>query len=103
MIDTAHRLHGYKRAALASLDRLLDEKPEELDAGLIAAVGCVVQLRDDLIACARRGDGGPQVREELRQANTMISLLVGTHYPLVGVQWERLKTARDTLAQFIGD
>ncbi|MBV8936945.1 MAG: hypothetical protein JO095_14220 [Alphaproteobacteria bacterium] len=85
------------RAALAALDRALEDRPDKIYDDLAAAVRCLVQLRSELTA-KRREDapGGP-----LERCNAILSMVVGGEYPLAGIRRERLQKARDELASLL--
>jgi hypothetical protein len=82
-----------QRAAIAALDRALDDRPDKIYEDLAAAVRCLVQLRADLTAGWR--DGGHSDR--LDRCNAILSMLIGSEYPLAGMRRERIQNARDEL------
>jgi hypothetical protein len=84
--------------ALHALDRVLEDRSHDLDSVLIRTTQCLVRYRDALIARLREGPDAA-ASDELRYVNAALSLLFGTHYPLVGIQWERLKKAREALSE----
>lgn len=87
--------------ALGAIDRVLEEQPDSVEQGLISAVQCLVRLRDATIADLRANadDAHPEAGRRLRDVNAALSLFIGAHYPLVGIQWDRLRKARDALAE----
>jgi hypothetical protein len=89
--------------ALRALDDLLQGRSESLDATLIAANRCLVRYRDALIERLRTHPGDAHLRNELQQANATVSLVFGTHYPLVGIQWDRLKKTRQAMAELMAE
>ena len=86
-----------RTGALQAIERLLDERPETIDAALIAATRCLVRYRDEMIRRLRANPANVHASRELTQANGALSLIFGTHYPVIGLQWERLKKVRDAL------
>lgn len=88
-------------AALAGLDRALDERPEKIYDDLAQAVRCLVRLRDELIA-ARRRDGRTAGDDRLERLNAVLSVVSGGEYPLQGVRRERIEQAREELARLLG-
>lgn len=87
--------------ALRAIERLLDERPETIDAALIAATRCLVRYRGEMIGRLRENAADVHASRELTQANGALSLIFGTHYPVSGLQWERLKKVRDALKELI--
>jgi hypothetical protein len=80
-------------AAMAALDRALDDRPDKIYNDLAEAVCCLVQLRAELAAQWR--DGAP--RDRLDHCNAILSMVVGGEYPLAGVRRDRVQQARDEL------
>jgi hypothetical protein len=83
------------RAAVAALDRALDDRPDKVYNDLAAAVCCLVQLRDELIARVREGGSA----DYLRRCNAILSMVIGGEYPLAGIRRDRVRKARDHLAE----
>jgi hypothetical protein len=83
------------RTALHALDRALEDRPDRVYDDMVAAVRCLVRLRDALVNERRAGKGTPEHEERLRRVNAVLSMVVGGEYPLVGVRKERIKKARD--------
>ena len=88
--------------ALEAIEHLLDQRPETIDAALIATTRCLVRYRDEMIRRLRENAADDHASRELTQANGALSLVFGTHYPVLGIQWERLKKVRDALAELSG-
>ena len=88
--------HNDAEIALAALDKALSDRPKAVYNDLIAAVRCLVALRDRLIAEYRSGD--PDAGKRLQRMNAVFSLVVAAEYPLEGVRRERIETARRELA-----
>jgi hypothetical protein len=84
--------------ALHAIDRVLAEQPDSIEQALVPAIRCMVRLRDETIAAIRATDAEAEARKRLHDINAALSLLVGAHYPLVGIQWDRLRKARNALA-----
>jgi hypothetical protein len=100
-------------AALAALDRALDDRPDKIYDDLSQAMRVLVRLRNQLIA-ERRSSGqragptprggaarGPQTDDRLERVNAILSVVSGGEYPLQGVRRERIEQARDALAQLL--
>ena len=86
-------------AAVAALDKVVEERPSEEHEYLVEAVRCVTRLRDRLIAERRAGDTSQNLRDRLDHTNAVLSVIVGGQYPLVGVRRERVQHARDLLKE----
>jgi len=82
-------------AAIAALDRALDDRPDHVYGDLAEAVRCVAALRDDLIEQRRTGH---ETGQRLGRVNAILSHVVASEYPLEGVRRQRIETARDELA-----
>jgi hypothetical protein len=101
-------------AALAALDRAIDDRPDRIYGDLSQAVRCLVRLRDQLIAERRRDGGragpaprgpaarGPQTDDRLERCNAILSVVSGAEFPLEGVRHERIAKAREELARLLG-
>lgn len=87
-------------AALAGLDRALDDRPDRIYGDLSQAVRCLVRLRDALIA-ARRRDGKTAGDDRLERLNAILSVVSGGEYPLQGVRRDRIAKAREELAKLL--
>jgi hypothetical protein len=92
MTDT-DQLH---RTAVEALDRALRDRPEQLYDDLSDAVCCLVRLRDVLIDQTAKE---PVNADRLRRLNALLSLVVGGEYPVQGLSRDRLKKARNALAE----
>jgi hypothetical protein len=100
-------------AALAALDRALDDRPDKIYGDLANAVRCLVRLRDELIAERRRtgraagpaprgsATRGPQTDDRLERVNALLSVVSGGEYPLEGIRRERIEQAREELARLL--
>ena len=87
-------------AALADLDRALDDRPDKIYGDLAQAVRALVRLRDEWIAERRRG-GNAARDDRLERLNAILSVVSGSEYPLQGVRRERIEKARDALAELL--
>ena len=94
MSDRLENSYNCCRHAVQELDRLLADKPGGIDEDMTDVTMCVVKLRDALIDARR---GGHDVERELTRVNAVLSLVVGSHYTLVGLRWKRIEKARDEL------
>ena len=87
------------RAAIAALDRALDERPDMIYHDLAEVVRCLVQLRTELTTARREGEPG----DRLEGCNATLSMVIDGEYPLAGIRRDRLKRARVELASLIGE
>jgi hypothetical protein len=85
------------RAAVASLDRALDDRPDQIYHDLAEVLRCLVQLRTELTARRREGEPG----DRLERCNAILSMVIGGEYPLAGLRRDRLQKARDELASLL--
>ena len=88
------------KAAVASLDRLLEIAPYPRFQELDGAERAIVRLRDGLIERLRQEDASaevPRLRALLERANIAISAVVGIEYPAAGIRRQLLEMARDAL------
>ncbi len=86
------------QTAVQALDQVLDERPNKINDELNEAVRCLVHSRDNLINLRRQGQ---DVQAKLDQVNAVLSIVVGSEYPLVGIRWERVQAARDAVASLL--
>jgi hypothetical protein len=86
--------------AVAALDEVLAEHPDKINDELNEAARCLVRTRDGLIDQRRQGEN---VQSHLDQVNAILSVVVGSEYPLVGVRWDRVQEARNGLAALLAD
>jgi len=88
-----------RRAAVAALDRALEDRPDKIYDDLVEAVRCLVELRTELVAGWRDG----AARDELDRCNAILSMIVGGEYPLAGIRRNRVQKARDELCLLLAD
>jgi hypothetical protein len=84
--------------AIAALDVLLQEYPQNLEKRINEATQCLVHLRNGLIALGRGSQPSQPCRDQLSHVNAAISVLMAGHYPLEGMRWDCIKAARDALS-----
>jgi hypothetical protein len=92
---SAETLRAACEESVDALDALLVEKPDNIDEAMIQATQCVVRLRDRCIERCRAGDA--KAGERLREVNSVLSLVIGSHYTLIGLRWKRIEKAREAL------
>ena len=88
--------------ALQKLDDALAHQPEKGMHDFAVAVESLCVLRDALIR--RRREGNTEALQDcLDRLNGVLSVVVGSEYPLPSVRWDRVKQARDVLADLVAD
>jgi hypothetical protein len=87
--------------ALESLNRALEEKPELHHEEVREVLHCMTGLRDHLIQKRREGGGPPDLEHRLEHVNAVISVMTSGSFPVVGVDHDRLRQARDLMANML--
>lgn len=87
-------MSGVAKAALTALDRALEDRPDLVYEDLTKALRSIVCLRQELIAELPNGATG----DSLERCNTILSLVVGSEYPLSGLHRDRMQQARRELS-----
>ena len=85
----------YCQAAVAALDHALADRPDKVYDDLAEAVRCLVRLRDELRTRSREGASAGRVQ----RCNAILSMVIGSEYPLAGIRRDRVQQARDHLAE----
>lgn len=88
--------------ALERLDEALAHQPEKDKHDFAVAMESLCVLRDALIR-RRRAGNTDMLQHCLDRLNSVISVVVGSEYPLPGIRWDRVKQARDVLADLVAD
>jgi hypothetical protein len=90
------------RKALAALDTVLARKPERDDDTLTDATMELTKFRDAIIA-EQRGGGirSADERQHLAHLNSVLSVVLGVHFPLGETPWDELRKARGWLADLV--
>ncbi len=87
--------------ALALIDRVLAEKPDKNDHALSEATMRLAAFRDGLIADWRASGITPGQRRRLGHVNSVLTVVLGIHFPLGTVPWDELEKARSWLAEAV--
>jgi hypothetical protein len=96
-------LEEIARATVERLDRIVSSKDASSEFHELSEVTRgIVRMRDQLIARLRSEGPGNGVRERLDRINAVLSLTAAAELPLQGIHWDRIKKARDALAEFAG-
>lgn len=90
-------VHSQGQAIVAALDYVLDDKANASEK-LGAAIEMLVALRDGLIERKRTGE---PCGNWLSQSNALISSILGTEFPVNGLQWNRVCETRDALKRML--
>ena len=88
------------QAALQAVNKLLQDQPEKVGHDFSAAEHAVAMYRDSLAEVWRRTQAEAD-RARLAQANAVLSVVVGGHFPLGGVPWAHISKARERLAELV--
>lgn len=86
--------------ALRSIDKVLSEKPDRVGHDFSEATRYLSAYRDELVSTFRRTSAEAD-RKRLEQVNSVISVIVGGHYPLGPVPWPEIEKARALLAKAV--
>ncbi len=86
--------------ALRMLDKLLAERPDRIGHDFSEATRWLAAYRDELATIWRRSGGEPD-RRRLTQINSVLSVVIGGHYPLAGIPWPHIEKARSVLANVV--
>ena len=95
----AHSSPGHE--ALAAIDQVLAERPRKNDHVLSHATICLSAFRDRLIADWRQNGIDPAQRRRLSHVNSVITVVLGIHFPLGEIPWDELDKARAWLAEVV--
>jgi hypothetical protein len=87
--------------ALKTLDLVLEEKPEQHHEEVRGVLRCLIGLRDHLIQERRKESGLANLDNRLEHVNAVISVMTSGSFPVVGLNHDRLKQARDLLAAIL--
>ena len=90
--------HGH--AALQAIDRLLADRPDKVGHDFSEATRRLTAFRDDLVE-AWRASRGEEDRKRMALANSVLSVIVGGHYPLGGIPWQHIENARKALVTLV--
>jgi hypothetical protein len=91
------------RVALRAIDVVLSKRPRKDDPCLSVATRCLCEFRDHVIERQRRLGATPRSREQLSRLNSVLSVVLGGHFPLGDVPWDELERARGWLDQLVED
>jgi formate dehydrogenase major subunit len=84
-------------AALRAIDKLLAERPEKVGPDFSSATSLLVALRDSQIARWRHSNAEPD-HQRLALINSVLSVVIGGHFPPGGIPWPQIEKAREVLA-----
>ena len=96
--------------ALEALDRVLGEKPdggttkrgrEQLGHDFSETTRLMCGYRDGLIQAQRRVGVTPASRSRLEKVNSVLSVVLGGHFPLGDIPWAQVERARDAFAELL--
>ena len=91
------------RAALAAIDRALKHRPEKDGHDFAEAATHLARYRDAMIERQRDALAPPVARERLARLNSILSVVLGGHFPLGSIPWHEIELARGWLADLIDE
>lgn len=98
--------------ALEVLDRVLAEKPNDgttqeerktLGDDFSETTRLICGYRDILIHAQRKAGATTRSRNRLQRINSVLSTVLGGHFPLGDVPWQQVERARDELAALVAE
>jgi hypothetical protein len=94
---------GPGKIALDALDQVLARKPHKDDHCLSVATECLCVFRNHLIARQREAGATAHSREQLARLNSVLSVVLGGHFPHGDVPWGELERPRAWLAELVAE
>ncbi len=91
------------QAALAAIDRALKHRPEKDGHDFADAAQQLARLRDAMIARHRDEPPSDAARERLARLNSILSVVLGGHFPLGAIPWHEIELARGWLADLLAE
>lgn len=88
---------------LARLDKLIADRPHRIGHDFSEATRCLTALRERMIGLLREGNAPPETAGRLARLNAVLSVVVGTHYPVGAPKWPHLQRARDSFAELASE
>jgi hypothetical protein len=85
------------RSALHWLDKLLAERPSKSGHDFSEATRCLTAFRDQVVADWRASRSEAD-RARMGTVNSVISAVLGGHFPRGDIPWEEIEQARGMLA-----
>ena len=89
--------------AMKAIDKVVADKPERNGHDFSAAVCCLTELRERLLLQQRQAPPSREARDRIGRLNTVLSIIVGGEYPIGGVPWSHVESARGAFAQLLAD
>jgi hypothetical protein len=89
--------------ALQALDEVLSQRPRKDDHRLSLATQCLCAFRNHIIEQHRRAGASREIRERLVLLNSVLSVVLGCHFPLGDVPWHELERARSWLRDLVAE
>ncbi len=91
------------RIALRAIDAVLAQQPHKDDPCLSKATQCLCAFRDHVIEGQRADRASEVQREQLARLNSILSVVLGCHFPLDTIPWHELEGARRWLADLVAE
>jgi len=89
--------------ALRALDEVLAQRPRKDDHRLSLTTQCLCVFRDHVIERHRRAGASGETGARLVRLNSVLSVVLGCHFPLGDVPWDELERARSWLCDLVAE
>src|SRR5690348_14007146 len=103
MQPESHYVPPAAAEALRMIDKLLAERPEKVGHDFSAATRCLTEFREQLIARIRQHGGTETDRDRLARVNSVLSAIVGGHFPIGSVPWTTIEKARESYLRLLDE
>ncbi len=87
--------------ALEALDQALAGRPNKDDHAFAAATDHLCVMREGMIHEMRATGGSAESRRRLEHVNSVLTVVLGGHFPLGAIPWDELGKARAWLQDLL--
>lgn len=102
-LPTREELSEAGRRARAAVDQVLHDRPNKIGHDFSEAVIGLSKLREQVIAERRADPTSEALLHRLGRLNSVLSVLIGAHYPLGDIPWDCLEKSRGVLAEIVAE
>jgi formate dehydrogenase major subunit len=102
-LPSREQLSEVGKRALAAVDHVLNDRPNKIGHDFSEAVIGLSKLREQVIAQRRADPSSQALLHRLGRLNSVLSILVGAHYPLGDIPWDCLEKSRGVLAEIVAE